>query len=888
MSPRDRERTGRWYRGKDLRHVAMPLGGLGAGQVALCGSGALRQWQIVNQVNHLGFVPDSFFLIRACSLAPPLDVVRILISRETHGFPADDGTPLVNDDAIPADERALLKRVPGVDRTSFAGEYPFARVHYEDRMLPLAVELEAYSPFVPLDAETSGLPAIWFTFRLTNTGARDVQGCLGATLQNAVGWDGLTPIAGTRCVLYGGNVNRVRRRAGYLALVMENPGLRDDAAGAGQMVLATPSQGARAYPRWTTAEQFVAFARAFAPERWPDDPRQPRLAKLRPAEPAGPSPPGETWNGGLLVPYGLGPGETTEVAFVLCWHFPNRYVNFEQFRFRPGYGRSRFWLGNAYAARFADATEVLAEFLEHRAAWEAGSRAWAKSLSGSSLPDWLGEAMAAQAVVLRSPTCFRTADGRFYGFEGGLGASTAARHGAWGGACPLNTTHVWNYEQALSRLFPALEGSMRETELEHVQAPDGCLPHRTVLPLYLPQYRDEPIGGPSDPALDGMLGVPLKVYRELRQGAGRTWLARLWPGVKRLMDYVTGRWDPDGDGVLDGPQPNTYDVAFRGPNMYMGGLWLAALRATEALARLQGQDRDAATLGARFESACARYDALLWNGEYYLQQPPGSDAADDQIGTGCLSDQLLGQWWAHQLELGYLLPEAHVRSALRSIVRYNFRPSLRGFEHGGRPFADGDDAGLLVCSWPHGSRPGAALAYADEVWTGVEYQVSAHCIAEGLVEEGLRIVSALRERYRGTRRNPYNEIECGDHYVRSLAGWSVLEALSGFRYDALEDDLRLGVAGPPPEFRAPFVAGSGWGSWVQRTREGRSAIELVAHFGEIRIRRLRLAVPGLRDPVVALDGRPVARQVAAGDVVTVTLDEPIVLCAPNVLSITSS
>src|SRR5882724_168752 len=83
------------YRGEALRHVAMPLGGLGAGQIALGGDGGMRQWQIVNQVNHLGFIPDSFFALRACCTEPPLDVIRILQSREILERDASH-TPLVN------------------------------------------------------------------------------------------------------------------------------------------------------------------------------------------------------------------------------------------------------------------------------------------------------------------------------------------------------------------------------------------------------------------------------------------------------------------------------------------------------------------------------------------------------------------------------------------------------------------------------------------------------------------------------------------------------------------------------------------------------------------------------------------------------------------------
>src|SRR6266700_6621786 len=98
--------SGYTYEGETLRHVAMPLGGLGAGQIALCGDGGLRQWQIVNQINHQGFVPDSFFALRASCTEPPLDVVRVLQSREVLDL-EPESTPLVNDNVIPEDQQAL-------------------------------------------------------------------------------------------------------------------------------------------------------------------------------------------------------------------------------------------------------------------------------------------------------------------------------------------------------------------------------------------------------------------------------------------------------------------------------------------------------------------------------------------------------------------------------------------------------------------------------------------------------------------------------------------------------------------------------------------------------------------------------------------------------------
>jgi hypothetical protein len=132
--------------------------------------------------------------------------------------------------------------------------------------------------------------------------------------------------------------------------------------------------------------------------------------------------------------------------------------------------------------------------------------------------------------------------------------------------------------------------------------------------------------------------------------------------------------------------------------------------------------------------------------------------------------------------------------------------------------------------------------YADEVWTGIEYQVAAHLVYEGHVAEGLAIVRGVRDRYDGHRRNPWNEVECGSHYARALASWSELLALSGFSWSAPE--LRLGFAPRVSEgdFRCFFSAGAGWGVFSQRIapREGFTAAVAV-RYGEVRLRHLRLA-----------------------------------------------
>src|SRR5690348_11509379 len=172
---------------------------------------------------------------------------------------------------------------------------------------------------------------------------------------------------------------------------------------------------------------------------------------------------------------------------------------------------------------------------------------------------------------------------------------------------------------------------------------------------------------------------------------------------------------------------------------------------------------------ATAEQAAPRTDAALWNGEYYQQPPEYIEGHKYQHGLGCLSDQLMGQWHAYQLGLGALLPPEHTRAAAQAIYRHNFKPSLADHINFQRTYALPDEAGLILCTWPRGGRPAFPFVYSDEVWTGIEYEVAAELIYDGWLDEGLAVTAAARARQDGARRSPWDEVECGHHYARSMS-----------------------------------------------------------------------------------------------------------------------
>jgi hypothetical protein len=126
------------------------------------------------------------------------------------------------------------------------------------------------------------------------------------------------------------------------------------------------------------------------------------------------------------------------------------------------------------------------------------------------------------------------------------------------------------------------------------------------------------------------------------------------------------------------------------------------------------------------------------------------------------------------------------------------------------------------------------MIYADEVWTGVEYQVASHLIALGKTEEGLEIVRACRRRYDGRVRNPFDEIEAGHWYARAMSSYALLQAFSGARFDAVERILYLRPA-IKGDFSCFLSTAGGFGT--VGVKSGKPFVEVV--FGQIPYREIK-------------------------------------------------
>ncbi len=962
------------YRGKELEKIGMPIGGLCTGQLYLGGDGKLWHWDVFNLPIHT--------------------------HAEKYTHPSLPSSPLEQSFAVEVKSdgetqtRALDHR--GFADISFCGEYPIGFVEYRDPQLPVAVSLEAFSPFVPLDTEASSLPATVMRFTVKNTGTARATVRLAGWLENAVGlytvsgdatprrntvvrkpgvllihsdmlpqpaqkspqadivfedfqkptYEGWTvtgdafgagpilkgkipayqgevgskgprvvnshasapgnsivekdshtgtltskPFAierkyirfwigggnqpGQTCInlsidgkvvrtATGHNDNRMRQdffdvvslqgKTARLEIVDKAKGAWGN-IGAGPIVFTDnkPHRPGDQHDHGTLA--LALFDPAEADQATPliREGKLPQIAFTSATEPHAAQPAGRKLIGSLVRKMSLEPGQSATATFVIAWHFPHLLL-------KDG--------GRFYAARFHDAAAVAEHLAADFPRLYEQTRLWHDTWYDSSLPYWFLDRTMLNTSILASSTAHRFLNGKFYGWEGV-------------GCCEGTCTHVWHYAHAVARLFPDLERDLR-VRTDFGTAFDA----RTGMI----DYRDHRFGL----AVDGQAGCILRAYREHQMSTDDKMLRQLWPRIKLAMECLIHK--DDGEGLLEGPQHNTLDQPWFGKIAWLSSLYLAALRACEEMAKEMADHAFAAKARDIFQRGQGSLQRELFNGEYYVQTP--DKTREHSVGSynGCEVDQVFGQSWAFQVGLGRILQATHVRQALKSLWKCNFAPDVGPFRKAhspGRWFALAGEAGLVMCSWPRGEGRRVTQGYDfyfNECMNGFEYQVAGHMIWEGMVQEGLAIARAVHDRYHPSRRNPWNEIECGDHYARSMASYGVYLAACGYEYHGPRRHLGFSPRLTPHRFRAAFTSAEGWGTFAQEDDGGARTARVQLKWGKLPLKTLAMLAPAGSKPAkvsATLAGRPVEASMAleAGGRVLITFAKEITIPAGQELAV---
>src|SRR6202453_291710 len=636
----------RRFTGRQLKMIAFPLGGVAAGSLSLGGRGQLRDWEIFNRPNK-GFSPPyalPAIWIQAGNSKP---IARVLEARILPPYEGQDG--------LGSNNSPGLSRIQGA---TFTGEYPLANIKFEDQSLPVQVELEAFSPFIPHDADDSGLPVAILRYRVHNPGHATAKVGVAFSIDNPVKPE--PRVGGAARSVQDSRLNEYRKSGELEGLLMSNP----------SVPAGDPLQGSFALAALTSDHAAISYWRGWPQGRWWNSPmlfwdvfsRDGQLQnepELRNAV------------GAVCQQSSIPPGGSANFTFLLSWNFPNRTPDWCGWTAPPGEGNTI--IGNYYATRFKDAWEVAQYTATNLEKLESRTRTFSNVFGASTLPSVVKEASSANLSTLASTTCFRTADGEFHAFEG------VDDHI---GCCFGNCTHVWNYETATAHLFPSLARSLRKAAFGYSMDEAGAMHFRQLLP--------DGKARSGFAAADGQMGQIIHAYMDWQLSGDNEWLATMWPRIKKGLEFawVPGGWDANRDGVLEGVQHNTYDVEFYGPNPMCGIYYLGALRAGEEMARAVGDTASANEYRRLFRQGSAWIDGNLFNGSFYIQQIRGFPAdqiapnlrsdmgAGDtehpeyQVGGGCLIDQLVGQYLAQVAGLGSLVTQEHVQSTLQSIYKY--------------------------------------------------------------------------------------------------------------------------------------------------------------------------------------------------------------------------
>ena len=820
------------YTGAKTREISFPLGGIGTGCVGLAGNGALVDWEIFNRPNKGGLNGFSHFAVKAEAGGKVLDA-RVLNGDLPGPYTGSLGVRAKYQGYGFGPLRQTMAGMPHFRDVTFRGEFPLAGLTFAERRFPGRVTMKAFNPLIPLNVADSSIPAAMFEIEVTNTTKRTISYTAAGTLGNP---------------LPAGNVNRVRLRRGATLLHLACDSLADDALEAGELTLATDATDVSYQEYWFRGSWFdelETFWRDFtAPGPLANRRYSPARAKA-------------DTNATLAARVRVGTGKTRRVRFVIAWRFANcgTYWRDDTPERAAAAGVPATWR-NHYATVFRNSLAAATYALANWDRLADRTRLFSDTLQASTLPAAAIEAVSANIAVLKTPTVLRLADGTFYGWEG-LHPNA--------GCCEGSCTHVWNYAQALAFLFPSLERTVREANYAHNQGDDGGMAFRLMLPLGTAR-------SPMRPCADGQFGDVMKLYRDWKICGDTEWLRSLWPAVKASIAYAWSpdngdRWDPNRTGVLTGRQHHTLDMELFGPNSWLTGFYLGALKAAAEMAAALGEDDTAGEYRDLFARGKAFADEKLFNGEYYRQivdvtdravlarsdraRRGGADAVARywdrehkqikyQIADGCGVDQVVAQWHADLYGLGEIFDPRQVRKAMRGLYRHNFAKPMRHRYNPCRIYCLNDEAGLIICTWPEGTdKPAIPLPYAQETQNGYEYAAAGLMIRSGLVSKGMDVVEAVRDRYDGEKRNPWNEFECGSNYARSMASYALLNAFSGLTFDATRQMIGFDpiVGKGVKTFRCFWSLNTAWGRFVLSA----GCAEIRVLYGTLALRRIALS-----------------------------------------------
>ena len=815
------------YTKEKTKRISFPLGGIGTGCIGLAGNGELKDWEIFNRPNKNTRNGYSHFAIKAT--VGGKRVLKVLqgdtaenlmgLSCASNGYYGFGFGPHQN----------TMGGYPHFRDVAFDGTFPLANLTFTDPDFPATVRLCAFNPLIPHQEDDSSIPAAFFQWEIENTTEESVEYALACSVCNPA-------LSSQNQGISEGHAH---------GIFFETADKKDTEIGYSDLCVLTDHEDACVQESW-----YRGGWQDGPTTYWKDLSERTRIPERHYTTP------GKQDHGTVTAYVTVPGGQRAKIRFVLAWNVPVCSCYWSPCQDEEG--KEITWK-NHYATRFKTSRDSAKYALSAFDRLLTETKLFSDTLQESTLPETVKDAVCANLSVLKTPTALRLEDGSFWGWEG-----CSETRGSCHGTCQ----HVWNYAYAMPYLFPRLERSIRENTLQYALLPSGASNFRVPLPL----GRDL---GKFRACVDGQMGEVIKAYREWKFSGDTDWLKQNAEGIFRMLEYAWSpenpdAWDADRDGVLEGRQHHTLDMELFGPSSWLEGFYLLALDCGAKMAEALGDSARAAEYRDLYEKGKRWMNENLFNGSYYDHKVDLSDRSvlerfdavgaywneeaeqiKYQVAEGCIIDQMLADWHAALIGAKPVFDEAQKKIALKNLYQNNFKSSMRQVTNMWRLFSLGDEGGTVICSYPDGAKvPAIPIPYCEETMTGFEYAFAGLLIAEGYFEEGERVVKAIRDRYDGEKRNPWNEIECGSNYARSMASFALLPLYSGFSFDATEQSLGFAPADRKGTYL--FSVGESWG----KASFGTKTATLTVLGNPLPLCKIALPLAD-RIRTVTVDGKPV-------------------------------
>ena len=738
------------------------MGGIGAGSIELRKNGQFYNWSIMN--NWPAYT-GSPLVVRSFPGNSDQDSYLFFILRyQVEGESPKLKLLQINDGNSEAALESISYYFPwlsSVENIQYNGTFPFVNMEFSDSSMPFVVKMQSYSPFIPHDVKNSSLPGIFFDFTIVSHSPKPVKVLLVGSLRNLSGYD--TNDKHFLCSIIDS--------PDIKGFSMSSGGMDTSASSRGEMGLFSLSPNSSYYLGWEHKHPY--YEKLLVNDKFENiDDTQNRnhtLNGITKAHTSGQR--DQRCFSSIGINSELQQGDTLKADIIMAWNFPNLYGAYESKDeaevevevkdevegdcrdFSINY-RLTSIQGHYYNRFFSSAEQVARYMLENKTTLYNRTKSFLDNFYSSDLePFVLNQINSQFNTFITSSTL--TKSGKFAIREGLTPAQP------WG---PNGTIDVSLYGSASTiALFPELQKSMMRVH-KNLQTNKGEINHGLSSDL--------------EQTLNGTAGIYHRVdlvpnyiqlvLRDFFWTGDKQYLDEMWPSVIKGIDYILTERDLDHDLMpdMDGIMCSYDNFPMYGLASYIQSQWIAAIALTREAALIMKDQKTLKQATEIFDKGLALMNEKLWNGSYYnlSNDYNGTRGKDD----GILTDQLIGQWIAHQAGMGYLFPKENVSKSLDAIMKSSFI----------------EDFGLRNCTWPqypelfpiHESN--LWVDQANTYWSGVELGFASLLLYEGKTTDALKIIKTVDDRH--LKAGLYwDHQEFGGHYYRPLSAWSIINGYLG-------------------------------------------------------------------------------------------------------------